>query len=96
MLTSFRLHGVLGDRPVSARWTSRSGLACSPSLRTQAQLLVDLGELFETGSLDVVVPASLDTGGEAVLLTLLRSCDRVVELDAWMAAGLARSDPVRG
>jgi hypothetical protein len=82
LVQSFRLNGMVGDRQVTARWSRRAGLACNPALRTQAQLLVDLGEIFESPAVDLFLPASLTESGEAVLLTLVRSCDRVVEVDA--------------
>jgi hypothetical protein len=72
----FELHGTLGGTPVMASWTGNE-LSCDPPLLGVAQLLADLHELFEVDEPDTVVAATVDGPDWAVMLTLMRACDRV-------------------
>ena len=76
----FSVVGKLGDRPVWARW-QRGRLECDPSLRCQAQLIVDLGTVFEKADPPAWVEATLTGPAAAVMLTLARACDTVTKID---------------
>jgi hypothetical protein len=76
----FSLTGELGDRLVWARWQG-GRLRCDPNLMTQARLLVELGTVFENHDPPARVEATVTGDPAAVMLTLARSCDRVVAVD---------------
>ena len=90
-VVSFSLKGVIEHRSVHAEW--RDGrLVADPLLLERAQLLVGLGDKFESPNAGPFT-ASL-TGLPVVgLLTLMRACDRVFEID--VAAPSGRPGPSR-
>ena len=79
-LVGFQVEGFIDGQPVAATLT-RGRLVCDPALRTRAELLVDLGEVFCDDAGRPRYVASLDGPEVAVALTLLRACDRVIGLD---------------
>lgn len=77
--TSFTMIGVLDGARVGASY-AHGQLACDAPLRAVAELLVDLTERFEDpGSPDLV--ATIEGDPLAMLLTLMRACDRIVSID---------------
>lgn len=77
-LRGFSLRGRLDGAAVRASWTG-GRLTASPALVDRGMLLVDMGETFG-GPPDLTLPASLTGPVDAVLLTLVRACDRVIDV----------------
>lgn len=75
----FRLEGVIDGEPVVAVMRA-DGLMADDALLQRADITVALGEEFEyeDGS---VLPASLEGPPTAILLTLIRACDRTLLLE---------------
>jgi hypothetical protein len=76
----FSVDGHLAGQPVWARW-SNGVLRCDPRLRTQAQLVVDLGTVFVNDEPAARVEATLTGPPAAVMLTLAQACDVVTSID---------------
>jgi len=78
----FALEGVLDDRVVRAVWADGQ-LCCDRLLEARARLLVDLGAEFGSREAPPRYQASLQAPPPAVLLTLIRACDRatVIQYD---------------
>ncbi len=72
----FVIRGVVGNHPVTATW-ARGRLVCDEPLLTPARLLVDLEEVFVLDQPPYLSAATLDGSALAVLVTLIRACDRV-------------------
>jgi len=74
----FRLEGLVAGRPVLA--AIRTGdLIADEELMQQARLVVALGETCERPNGNVMA-ASLDGPPMAVMLTLIRACDRPISV----------------
>lgn len=72
----FVIRGEVEGRPVRASWFC-GALTASPTLAQRAQLLVDLGERFESDDSGLPgLPADLHATAPA-MLTCVRACDRV-------------------
>ena len=86
LVQGFSLFAIVDGEPVEAS-LGPAGLACSENLFARADLLVRLGDNFETQDRDL--PASLTDSPLQALLTLIRVCDRVlrVAVDAEASAG---------
>lgn len=78
-LRCFRLRGVVGTFPVTAVLRGTEVLA-DVILLQRAALLVQLGDYFETPDRPAIA-ASLVAPIEAVILTLVRACDRVLDVE---------------
>lgn len=74
----FAIAGQVGEFEVRARWAC-SQLWLSPRLQDRAEAIVRRGERFVVPGTDEVVSAGLDSSIGA-MLTLLRACDRIVDL----------------
>lgn len=78
---SFTVEGELAGRPVGAKW--RHGIVTGDDrLLTQAQLLVDLGAVFENADPPARVEATLTGEPAAVMLTLAHACDLVTSVES--------------
>jgi hypothetical protein len=77
---TFRLHGVVNGHPVRA-FLGRGRLAVDEELRNQASALVAMGEVIQCEDVPLAVTATLDGSPVAILLTLIRACDRVVKAE---------------
>jgi hypothetical protein len=90
-LAWFAIEGVIDDRVVRASWVA-GRLSCDQQLRSRARSLVDLGAEFVSEDPPRRFLASLQAPPVAVLLTLIRACDRltVMELDLGDLADQAR------
>jgi hypothetical protein len=78
----FAVEGVIDDQVVRGHWGG-GRLTCDRLLRSRAALLVDLGAEFVAENPPRRYLASLDAPATAVMLTLIRACDRVsvIQLD---------------
>jgi hypothetical protein len=82
---SFSLEGVIEDRTVHAEW--RDGrLMADPLLLERAQLVVGLEDQFLSPDASPLT-ASLNGLPIVALLTLMRACDRVRQIDVVGPAG---------
>jgi hypothetical protein len=80
------LEGVLDDQVVRAVWTDGQ-LCCDRLLEARARLLVDLGAGFGREEGPPRYQASLQAPPPAVLLTLIRACDRATVIQYDLGAG---------
>jgi hypothetical protein len=86
-IASFTLEGVVEHREVRAEW--RDGrLLADPLLLERAHLVVGLGEQFAVPDTDPLT-ASLTGLPIVALLTLMRACDRVRQVDVSAPAATA-------
>lgn len=78
-LERFVFEGTIDGQEVGARYDA-GHLVCGETLLQPARIVVDLGDRFfpENGP---PLAAALDGPALAVLLTLLRACDRVTSVD---------------
>jgi hypothetical protein len=79
-LAWFAIEGVIDDRVVRAAWVA-GRLTCDQQLRSRARSLVDLGAEFVSDDPPRRFLASLQAPPVAVLLTLIRACDRVTVME---------------
>lgn len=87
----FVVQGLVEGRPVRARWW-RGSLQVDQALRTRSELVVELGDEFETPG-GRVIRADLERPLPA-MLTLLRACDRALSVVFGPAS--AATDPELG
>jgi hypothetical protein len=72
----FTVDGSIAGKPVWARWDNGE-LTGDPRLIANAELLVQLGVVFEHDDPPAVVAATLSGHPAAVMLTLAKACDSV-------------------
>jgi hypothetical protein len=85
-LAWFAIEGVLDDQVVRAVWADGQ-LCCDQLLEARARLLVDLGAEFGSQEAPPRYQASLQAPPAAVLLTLIRACDRATVIEYDLGAG---------
>ena len=73
----FVVRGSIGEQRVRAAWFC-GGLEATTALRVRADLLVRLGETFQTQREGPIVLAGLEEP-LAAMLTVIRSCDRLLD-----------------
>jgi hypothetical protein len=76
----FTIEGVLDGRPTVARWLDGQ-LDAEPELLRRAHVVVALGEEFSCEDGPHGLRASIDDGGVALLLTLMRALTEVTSVD---------------
>jgi hypothetical protein len=77
----FVVRGVVDGRPSVARWVN-GGLVADPEIVRRAQVMVAMGEYFGSEhDPSHVVMASLEGGGYAVMLTVMRAFTRVTSVE---------------
>jgi hypothetical protein len=77
----FVVRGVIEGRPSVARWVN-GRLIAEPELVRRAQVMVAMGEYFGSEhDPSHVVMASLEGGGYAVMLTVMRAFSRVTSVE---------------
>jgi len=79
-LAWFAVQGVIDQQVVRAVW-SDGQLCCDRLLGARARLLVDLGAEFSSDDPPRRYYASLQAPPVAVLLTLIRACDRITVME---------------
>jgi hypothetical protein len=79
-MLSFQMHGSVDGTPVSAI-LGNGQLLVDEVLWARAALLVDMDEVFDCGDGATSVTATLDGSTMAVLVTLIRACDRITSAD---------------
>jgi len=77
-IIGFALESLVDGEAFSARWVAGGALECDRPLRDRAQIVVAMGETFETSSGGRKVCAKLDGTPVAALLTLMRASSRVL------------------
>jgi hypothetical protein len=77
---TFRLHGVVNGHAVRA-FLGGGRIAVDEELRDQAAVLVAMGEVIQCDDVPLSVTATLDGSPIAILLTLIRACDRVLKAE---------------
>src|SRR3954469_16307887 len=79
--TGFVVRGVVDGRPTVARWVN-GRLVADPELVRRAQVMVAMGEYFGSEhDPSHLVMASLEGGGCAVMLTVMRAFSRVTSIE---------------
>jgi hypothetical protein len=78
-IVTFRVSGLVDERPAQAWWVPAHGLVCGDELRARAELVVAMGDTF-SGADSRVVEASL-ADPSAAMLTVLRAMSRVTSLE---------------
>jgi hypothetical protein len=84
-LAWFAVEGLIADQVVRAVWADGQ-LCCDRPLESRARLLVDLGAEFSSEEVPRRYRASLQAPPAAVLLTLIRACDRATVIEADVGA----------
>ena len=87
-LAWFAVQGVIDQQVVRAVW-SDGQLCCDRLLGARARLLVDLGAEFSSDDPPRRYRASLQAPPVAVLLTLIRACDRITVMEVDLGDGFA-------
>jgi len=87
-LAWFAVQGVIDQQVVRAVW-SDGQLCCDRLLGARARLLVDLGAEFSSDDPPRRYCASLQAPPVAVLLTLIRACDRITVMEVDLGDGSA-------
>jgi hypothetical protein len=87
-LAWFAVQGVIDQQVVRAVW-SDGQLCCDRLLDARARLLVDLGAEFSSDDPPRRYYASLQAPPVAVLLTLIRGCDRITVMEVDLGDGFA-------
>jgi hypothetical protein len=87
-LAWFAVQGVIDQQVVRAVWNDGQ-LCCDRLLDARARLLVDLGAEFSSDDPPRRYYASLQAPPVAVLLTLIRACDRITVMEVDLGDGLA-------
>lgn len=85
-LAWFAVQGLVDDQVVRAVWAD-GRLCCDRLLESRARLLVDLGAEFGCEEDPPRYQASLQAPPMAVLLTLIRACDRATTVEFDLGAG---------
>jgi hypothetical protein len=79
--TGFVVRGLIEGRPSVARWVD-GRLDADPELIRRAEVMVGMGECFGSEhDPSHVVMASLEGGGYAVMLTVMRAFSRVTSIE---------------
>jgi hypothetical protein len=87
-LAWFAVQGVIDQQVVRAVWNDGQ-LCCDRLLDARARLLVDLGAEFSNDDPPRRYYASLKAPPVAVLLTLIRACDRITVMEVDLGDGFA-------
>jgi hypothetical protein len=87
-LAWFAVQGMVDQQVVRAVW-SDGRLCCDRLLGARARLLVDLGAEFSSDDPPRRYLASLQAPPVAVLLTLIRACDRITVMEVDLGDGFA-------
>jgi hypothetical protein len=87
-LAWFGVQGVIDQQVVRAVW-SDGQLCCHRLLGARARLLVDLAAEFRSDDPPRRYNASLQAPPVAVLLTLIRACDRIAVMEVDLGDGFA-------
>jgi hypothetical protein len=91
---SFRVEGQLDGNPSWALWDGTT-LVVDDELVRVARIVVDLGEQFvHPADESIVVPASLDEPGLAMMLTFMRALTTITNVELGVP-GTSRTGPVR-
>jgi len=93
-LAWFAVQGVIDQQVVRAVWNDGQ-LACDRLLSARARLLVDLGAEFRSDDPPRRYRASLQAPPVAVLLTLIRACDLITEMEVDLGDGFAEHPAIR-
>ena len=89
----FVVRGVIDGRPSVARWVD-GRLVAETELVRRAQVIVAMGECFSSEhDPSHVVMASLEGGGYAVMLTVMRAFSRVTSVELPIDDGVGRPIP---
>ena len=87
-LAWFAVQGEIDQQLVRAVWADGQ-LTCDRLLGARARLLVDLGVQFRSDDPPCRYRASLQAPPVAVLLTLIRACDLITEMEVDLGDGFA-------
>jgi hypothetical protein len=85
-LAWFAVQGVIDQQVVRAVWAD-GRLCCDRLLKVRARLLVELGAEFSSDDPPRRYHASLQAPPVAVLLTLIRACDRITVMEVDLGGG---------
>ena len=85
-LAWFAVQGLIDQQVVRAVWTDGQ-VCCDRLLGARARLLVDLGAEFGSDDPPRRYHASLQAPPVAVLLTLIRACDRITVIEVDLGGG---------
>jgi hypothetical protein len=85
-LAWFAVQGLIDQQVVRVVWTDGQ-LCCDRLLGARARLLVDLGAEFQSYDPPRRYHASLQAPPVAVLLTLIRACDRITVMEVDLGDG---------
>jgi hypothetical protein len=77
----FLVRGVVDGAVVEASRSVGGRLVCTPALHRRAEVVVALGDTFESGADHPPVVATLSGDATAVALTCMRAMDRVTDLE---------------